>query len=167
MNDPSIPVGNAAPPVPVPSVVSPMDVRMFLIDRGAADNELLDAPEFAPDQLASAIRLCVDKYNSTPPLLCEGYDVHSFPYRYELITGTAGILLLMAALNLTRNKLPYTTREGTAVDDKARAADYIRLAQSLSAEFDARIKALKVSANLRGMYGNVGSEFRYVNAGID
>ena len=143
----------------LPSAVTPQDVRMFLIDRNPGDNTLLDAPEFAPDQVASALRLCVDKYNSAPPLIGDSLEAATFPHRYELIVGAASILLNMMALNLTRNRLNYQTREGTAVDDKARAEVYFKMAQEMGAEFDARVKAIKVSRNLANAYGGVGSQF--------
>ena len=145
----------------VPAIVTPDAVRMFLIDRRPEDNFLLDATEFSPAQVAGALQLCVDKYNSTTPLLNEGFNVDTFPYRYEGVIGTAAILLRMMAVNLTRNRLDYSTQEGTAVQDRARAQEYVALAKDLSAEFDARIKALKVQANLQGFYGGVRSQFSY------
>jgi hypothetical protein len=144
--------------LPVPAV-TPQDLRMFLIDRNPGDNFLLDAVEFDNAQVASALRLCVDKYQSTPPILCPSYGVDDFPHRYELILGAAAILLKMMAVNLTRNRLNYQTREGTAIDDKAGTREYLDIAREMSAEFDARIKALKIAQNLQEAYGHIGSPF--------
>lgn len=145
-----------------PPLITHDDVRLFLLDRYADDNFLLDATESDDASIAGALRLIVDKYNSTTPIL-ETVDAVTFPYRYELTMGTAAVLLRMQAINMSRNRLDYQTKEGAAVQDRARIPEYLNMARELMAEFDTRIKSLKVAANLEGAYGIVGSQFGYCN----
>lgn len=141
------------------SNVTATDIRSFLMDRTTSDNPLLDDLEFSNEDLAQALQLACDKYNSTPPLIDCPRTPDNFPYRYELIIQTAANLLRSAAINMERNKLDVTSQDGTAVQDKNKGPAYVALAKDLSAEFDQRIKQLKISANMEACWGRVGGGF--------
>jgi hypothetical protein len=138
-----------------PTIITDNDIRLFMIDKSADDNYLLDDVEFTEEEINQAHGLAVDKYNSTLPLT----DIATEIPRYEAIIGTTAILLRMRAINMVRNRLDYQNKNGTAVQDKNKAKEYLELAREMSAEFDARIKGLKVHLNIESCYGGVGSDY--------
>lgn len=133
-------------------LITPDDVRFFLLDRTADDNFLLDAVEWKDDEIQKAMTLTVDKYNSTTPMV-DCYNTENFPYRYEMLLGTAASLLRIKAINFTRNKLDYTTKDGTTINDKAVAREYIALSKMMMDEFDQRIRQIKVAKNAEDAWG--------------
>ena len=141
-----------------PSIITANDIRLFMIDKTADDNYLLDDTDFTDEEINQAHTLAISKYNSTLPILGE---MNELP-RYEAIIGTTAILLRMKAINMVRNRLDYQNKSGTAVQDKNKGAEYLALAKDMMAEFDSRIKGLKVHLNVEATYGYVGSPYKYV-----
>lgn len=136
--------------------ITPDNIRTFLLDRGSSDNFLLDAVEFSSEEIDLAMILTVDRYNTTTPILNEGYTEATFPYKMEFLLGVAGHLMRSKSINYERNSLQYTSASGTAVDDKkAKARSYLEIAEKLLGEFDTRIKSLKMDANVNGAFGFV------------
>lgn len=142
-----------------PTLITENDIRLFMIDKTSDDNYLLDDVEFTPEEITQAHQLTVDKYNSTLPLLTH---VDEIP-RYEAILGTAAMLLRMKALNMTRNRLDYQNKSGTAVQDKNKGQEYIALSRMLMDEWEPRVKGLKVHLNIEDGYGRVGSSYAWNN----
>jgi hypothetical protein len=141
--------------------LSKNDIRMFLIDKAPEDNYLLDDVEYTNEEICSACQFCVDKYNSQPPYV-DTYTVATWPYRYEMLIGTSAMLLRMKAINMTRNRLDYTQQDGTAVQDKNKAPEYLALAKDLMAEFTDLITKIKVSKNMEACYGSVRGPYAYI-----
>lgn len=143
------------------ALVTPNDIRFFLMDRTAAENFLLDSVEFSDEDIQSAMMLAVDKYNSTLPMV-DTYEIESFPYRYELMLGAAATLLRAKAVNFSRNRLDFTTKDGATINDKAKTQEYMALANAMMQEFDARITNIKKTKNAEECYGNVPGPFQYL-----
>lgn len=139
--------------------VTPAMIRLFLLDRNASDNFLLDDVDFEDALMDLAITLTVDRYNTTDPFIDIQFTVETFPYRYELLLGIAGQLLRSKAINMRRNQLNYTSAAGTAVDDKQSADLYMQMAEKMLAEFDTRIRKLKTNDNINQGYGFQGSSY--------
>ena len=121
-------MGDATDKVP-PEVVgnrnylTEMDVRIWLRDNDPDANTLLDDFEWSPEEMRTARTLAVDQYNETPPQL-DMYTTETFPWRYNLLMGTAANLLFMAAHRYRRNFLTYNVPGGTVQEnDKAPAYD--------------------------------------------
>jgi hypothetical protein len=143
--------------MPANPLISPDAIRLFMLDRKAEDNFLLDDVDMPSDLLALAMDLTVDQFNTTPPILCEQLTVETFPYRLELLLGVTGMLLRSKAMNLTRNALPYQSTSGTAVDDKSsRAAKYMEMATAFLSEYTDRITKIKQQMNIDSGFGYVG-----------
>jgi hypothetical protein len=138
-----------------PTIITEDDIRLFLIDKTGDDNYLLQDQEYTPEEIAKAHGLAIDKFNSTLPLIQLFTEIP----RYEAILGTAAILLRMRAINFTRNRLDYTNKNGTAVQDKNKGPEYLTLAREFAEEFDQRAKALKVHLNIEACYGRIGSYY--------
>lgn len=141
-----------------PSIITENDIRLFMIDKTSDDNYLLNDVEFTPEEIAQAHTLIVAKYNSTLPLMSEVTEIP----RYEAIIGTTAILMRMKAINFVRNRLDYQNRNGTAVQDKNKAPEYLAIARDMMMEFEQRVRALKTHQNIEACYGHVSSPYRYV-----
>lgn len=142
----------------MPALVTPQDVRFFMMDRTASENFLLDSVEFSDEDINSALTLSVDKYNSTLPMV-DSYTTENFPYRYELMLGASATLLRSKGLNYLRNNLDFATKDGTTVNDKSKAGDYLKLADVMMQEFDNRITQIKKTKNAEQAYGFVSGVY--------
>jgi len=129
-------------------------VRLFMMDRTADENFLLDSVEFTDQEILDAFTLVVDKYNTMLPHI-DYYTTDSFPYRTEALAGIAGLLMKMKALNMVRNNLDYTTAEGATINDKSKKQEYLALSQAYEKEFDDKCRMIKVSKNSNDCYGYV------------
>jgi hypothetical protein len=92
------------------------------MDRTAAENFLLDSVEYSDEDIHSAMQLTVDKYNSTLPMV-DIYTVEDFPYRYEMMIGSSATLMRSKAINYSRNRLDFQTKDGATIQDKGIFAD--------------------------------------------
>lgn len=100
-----------------------MDVRIWLRDNDPDANTLLDDFEWTSEEVRTARTLAVDQFNETPPSM-DMYTTETFPWRYNLLMGTASNLLFMAAHRYRRNFLTYNVPGGSvAENDKAPAYD--------------------------------------------
>lgn len=140
------------------ALVTPQDVRFFMMDRTASENFLLDSVEFSDEDINSALTLSVDKYNSTLPMV-DSYTTENFPYRYELMLGASATLLRSKGLNYLRNNLDFATKDGTTINDKSKAGDYLKLADVMMQEFDNRITQIKKTKNAEQAYGFVSGVY--------
>lgn len=142
----------------------PQDIQLFLLDRGASDNFLLDDREFQDDQLNMAIELTVDRYNTTSPFI-NFQTVADFPFRIELLYGVTAILLKMKAINMIRNRVNYSTQGGVTVDEKKSAEDYLALADRFDKEFESRVGKIKAWININEGYGGMATVYTSINLG--
>ena len=142
----------------MPALVTPQDVRFFMMDRTASENFLLDSVEFSDEDINSALTLSVDKYNSTLQMV-DSYTTENFPYRYELMLGASATLLRSKGLNYLRNNLDFSTKDGTTINDKNKAGDYLKLADVMMQEFDNRITQIKKTKNAEQAYGFVSGVY--------
>lgn len=113
----SEPIGN-------PGYITDLDVRIWLRDTDPAANLLLDDVEFDEREIQTARCLAVDYWNEQPPAIRgANYNIATFPYRYNLLMGTAANLLFIAANRYRRNRMKYSI-PGGGVDDQDRASEY-------------------------------------------
>ena len=99
-----------------------LDVRIWLRDNDPEANTLLDDFEFSPEEIRTAMTLTVDYWNDQPPQL-RNYDYDKFPWRSQLLTGTAGNLLYIAANRYRRNALQYSAG-GLTIQDQEKYQQY-------------------------------------------
>lgn len=99
-----------------------LDVRIWLRDNDPDANLLLDDFEFSPEEIRTAFTLAVDYWNDQPPAI-GNYDYDKFPWRSQLLRGTAGNLLYMAARRYDRNNLKYSAG-GVTIDDQDKGQAY-------------------------------------------
>lgn len=145
----------------VEQLVTPNDVRFFLMDRTAAENFLLDSVEFDDSDISSAMSLVVDKYNSTLPFV-DYFTTENFPYRYEMLVGASGFLMRSKSINYMRNRLDFSTKDGTTIQDKQKTGEYMSIANGLIQEFDKRVTDIKRMKNAESCYGHVRGPYSYI-----
>ena len=105
--------------------------------------------------------LVTDMYNSTLPFV-DNYNVENFPYRYEMLIGASGYLMRSKAINYTRNRLDFSTKDGATIQDKAKTQEYLSIANGLIQEFTKRITDIKKMKNAESVYGSVAGPYRYI-----
>jgi len=142
-------------------LVTPADVRFFLMDRSAAENFLLDSVEFEDKDIEQAMILVTDTYNSTLPFV-DTYTVEDFPYRYEMLVGASGYLMRSKAINYSRNRLDFSTKDGATIQDKGKTQEYLSIANQLVQEFNKRIVDIKRMKNAELCYGSIAGPYRYI-----
>lgn len=139
--------------------ISLQEIQLALLDRDAEDNFLLDEREFGDEQVALAMRMTIDRYNSTTPMDIGAESLETFPWRGEFVTGVTAHLLRMKALNMMRNNLNWNTGGGIAVDEKSSYTAYLSLSKELLKEFDDRIAKIKQTINIQEGYGALVSQY--------
>lgn len=141
--------------------VSPERIRLFLLDRSATDNFLLDDVDFSNEVLEMAQDLTYDRYTTTDPFINVDFTVETFPFKMEFLTGVAGFALRMKGANMVRNALPFSSAGGSQVDDKKLGENYIALGDKFLAEYDSRIRKIKTHININQGYGSQGSAYGF------
>jgi len=137
------------------SVITDLDVRIWLRDNDPEANLLLDDFEFTPEEIRTAKTLAVDKWNDTPPYL-QPFTVDNFPYRSGLLSGTVANLLFIAAHRYRRNDLKYSV-PGGAVNDQARHKEYDAAGERLWKKFEAWVAHNKRALNMEQGWAIVDS----------
>jgi hypothetical protein len=141
------------------SIITPEEIRMFLLDR-AELNPLLLGIRFTSEMIEQAIVNTVDYFNLLNPPTMNMYTVENFPYRSLLLLGGAGYLLRSAAINEASNQLSYSS-DGVQVNDKDKAQIFLSLGNSLWDEFKQMATNIKININVAQVYGVKHSEYIY------
>ena len=128
------------------------EIRMAIMDRCMEDNFLLDNVEFADSQIVWAIRRPIDLWNDLPPDLRLYYTPANFPYRYYWVDGIVGELLIMAAHNYRRNRLPYSAAN-LSVDDKNKSKEYQTEGEKLKEQYKQWVLLTKRAININRAWG--------------
>lgn len=136
-------------------------LRLFLNDTPEL-NRLIRRQESTPEKLDLAIRLAIDDYNITTPLL-GNVTVVNHPSLYLLIYGSAIQSLRSAGLLQSRNELVYSSG-GVSV----RIFDKTQLYQSwiaqFVAEYERKKQNFKIALNIdNALAAGVASEYAILN----
>ena len=139
---------SAVPPLEV------SEVRQFLMDRTACDNDLLDALEVDNSTILAGMKSCIDLFNTTHPLVAffDPTKPERFPYRSELLMYTAYYCLTSKAYNKVRNSTSIETQGGTTLRDRARWREYAQLAAPLLADVKSQFLIIKRNINTESGY---------------
>ena len=122
-----------------------LDVRIWLRDNDPYANNLIQDFEFTPEEIRTAMTLTVDYWNDRPPYI-RNYDYTEFPFRSQLLTGTAANLLFIAANRYRRNSLQYSAG-GTMVADQEKYQQYDAAGARLWEEYKAWVVENKRAIN--------------------
>lgn len=135
------------------------ELRLFLRDNAAVDNELLDTVQFDAAEIALAIESPVLYWNESLPVVST-YTTQNFPYRYHWKLGASAQLFLMIAEWYRRNQF-LTAAGGLQRDDMNKWQQYEQAGQQRWAEYKAWCQSRKVAANIEQGFGTFGSPYAY------
>lgn len=141
------------------AAITEKDIRLFLMDVPQL-NPLLQGVRWTAEDIDNAIVNVLDYYNSTAPFTGRSYSVETFPYRYLLLIGTAGMLLRSASINEASNQFEYSV-DGVQVQDKNKAQLFAQMGQQYWEEFKDQAKQLKLNQAASQLFSTIGSEYGY------
>lgn len=121
-------------------------MRAFLLDNCPAANLLLDDYEFSSEEIRSAVSLCVDKWNELPPAV-EFFTEETFPWRFHLLHGVAGVLMTSAAVRYMRNAATMAVEGGSLDDQSPKGPAYVQMANQFKMEYNTFIASKKNEIN--------------------
>jgi hypothetical protein len=135
------------------------EIRLFLRDY-AQENELLDTVDFDMSEIAAAITLPVRFWNEILPPLNRTYSSQNFPWRYHWLIAICANLFSIAGEHYRRNRLQYSAG-GMQIDDKNKSSEYEQKSAQMKQEWEQFARTKKVSLNISGGYGEIGSPYNY------
>ena len=122
-------------------------------------NRLLQVEELTDEKLSLALKLALDQFNNTPPLISsKQLNCDTFPDTDLLFHGGAVNAMKMAGLMHLRNQLSYNDG-GISVNINEKEGQYRQWYADYRAEWSTRVKDLKVALNYEGAFGSVSSEY--------
>lgn len=130
-----------------PDTITPMDVRMAIMDTSAEANELLDDLEFSDAMILHAVQRALNEFEETPPTLMQRFNATTFPWKEHLLKGAISYLLQSVAYRYMRNRMQYQAG-GVHVDNNDKGGSYLQLAASARQEWKLFISAMKTSMNM-------------------
>lgn len=134
--------------------ITPMDVRMAVMDTSPELNSLLDDLEFSDAMILHAVERCLDEWEETPPRLSKRYTAANFPFREHLIKGTVGYIMQAAMYRYMRNHMRYSAA-GITLDKNDKGQIYLQLSQVARMEWKNFIASMKTSMNMDECMGVV------------
>lgn len=139
-------------------MLSVREIRIFLRDNDAVDNELLDNVDFDLPEIAFAIQRPLDYWNdNTPPDVF--FTTQNFPYRYYWLIGVTATLFRIAAEHYRRNQYN-TAAGGVSRDDKNKWQQYEQVAQMRWQEYTDWARKQKIALNVANGFGSFSSAYR-------
>lgn len=131
-------------------------------------NRLVEGREHSNRDVAAAMYLALNDWNTAPPLL-EKVTLVSHPAKHLLIDRTIIELLLSAAILMTRNHMNYSDAQGTRVGVSDKAPQYLQLVQLLMQKYEAARLQTKQAINLNDAIDgtSVSSEYVTINGVFD
>lgn len=143
--------------VPVPQELID-DIRTFLSDKPEF-NRLIEGSEFNDDQMKLAVRLWLQRFNSTPPKLVTQYTdltQQDFPVWHLVFDGVMIQLLIMGGIVNTRNFLNFNDGGVSfTVNDKGQA--YQGWIGMMISSHQAEVANVKAAMNAEEAYGYIPS----------
>ena len=134
------------------------EIRMAIMDSGAADNVLLDDVQFTDDQILLAIFKPIAYFNETNPPLNIRYNTRTFPFREHWTYGIISELHLIAAANYRRNRLAVNAG-GMTIDDKNKGSEFLRAAQLYGEMWKKFTLMTKARMNAESAFMDLGSQY--------
>jgi hypothetical protein len=142
------------------------EIRLELRDSSPLENELLDdSVAFDNSEIVVCERNCVDYWNEALPPVGPTYTTQNFPYRYWWKRGTKAQLFWIAAEWHRKNQVAYSAG-GVSYDQHGQKAEqYDKAASDLWQEYRQWVQQKKMSINMEGGWGEVGSEYAWHGGG--
>lgn len=133
------------------------DVRCLLRDYPELNRllELQDGQESTDGQIRLAVRIILDDWDVTPPLINA-----QIPFGI-LLKGSAAETLKSACAFYGRNRINYNTG-GTAVSVEDKYQEMKNLADDWYRDYEVKKRNFKTAVNAEGAYGEAPSEYAFI-----
>ena len=126
------------------------EVRAYLLDR-CGDNALLGEMQCSDDEILNAMRLAIEEWNTTPPLI-HAFTTTNFPYRYPWLICTCSHVLRSLSIKQSRNAASF--QAGTVmVNDSDKGPIFQRYAEQFRQEWLQWLYAKKRELNVKAGWG--------------
>ena len=128
-------------------------------------NRLIAGRESSDRDIATALLLALDDWNTTPPLL-DAASLTNFPARALLIDGTIIQILQSVGLLQTRNHMQYSDGQGVQVGTSDKAPQLMAWLNMFVSSYEQKKFRYKQAKNLADAMGNrrgVASEYVDIN----
>jgi hypothetical protein len=143
--------------------LTPGDVTQFLRDYPEY-NILLDNVQFTEDDVNSAMRMVVSRFNLLSPMTT--YTADTFPSEWLFLIGVTSHLMHSEAFLQLRNQAEYQDGDvqNPGIDNKFTA--YKQLSDALAADWNNNAQKLKQQINMESCYDSLSSGYRYLRTGM-
>lgn len=132
------------------------DVRNFIWDRSAADNQLEIDLAFSDEEIRDAMKRAAREYNSVPPFV-SGADPAALPSDTNLFLDATVFQLYISRISrMQRNDIDYSAGGVTVELEKKQIAYMKEMIPFHRDRFLEATKAQKIFRNLRNAFGRVG-----------
>lgn len=132
------------------------DVRVAMRDHPVLNRLILEYEHDLGD-IAEAYVRAIGEFNSTPPPV-GSYNTQNFPWPYQLVRGTIGLLLESAAFHFRRSRLKHQAG-GLEIDDLNREREYLGASQSFRQEWRQFVIQTRTQMNIADMFGSSASPY--------
>lgn len=137
-------------------MITTEDVRMYIMDRGSADNPYLVDLAFTDEEITAAMKACAREYNSIPPLGVDYAHGHCLPDDTNLfLDGIAAVLLRMERLRRGRNDVEYSLAGASAATEAVRIKHIDDEEKMLQARFREAAQARRLTINIYNYFGPI------------
>ena len=130
------------------------DLRVYLVDETAADNELLDAQDFKPSQITMAMKMAAAAFNDIEPRIL-GVTSDTLPFTEWAMLAVQEQLFRMRLNQLQRNAVEYQAGNTAYDEDNARIKN-MQEALGRIGHWRTDANRLKVRWNNYDAYGDIG-----------
>jgi hypothetical protein len=137
------------------AILTPDQVRLYIRDQ-VEYNRLIDELEFTDERISFAMDMTLAMFNMMSPV--SQYLIDEFPNKYLFLIGTLHQLFLGEAAMAARNQMSYSDG-GLTIPIEERYEYYMGLATTYGTQFQTAAQQLKITMNIEGGWGNVGSDY--------
>ena len=132
------------------------DVRMFVLDRSAADNDLDGDLSFSPEEIAEAMDRAAREYNSIPPLLSNVQGNRLTKQTNVFLDAIAQQLYIASVARLMRNDIDYTAGGVQTNLEAKRISHYEKLIEFHGKRFKEVAQNIKIAQNISNAFVHFG-----------
>lgn len=138
------------------SYITERDVRLYMMDRTAADHVVLPDLAWTPEEIHEAMKIAARKYNGLRPR-CHTVVANRLPDHYNFFfDAIAASLLEIKVLNASMNDVDYNGGNISASVQGKLIQNLRPLIEMYGKRFMEEATAYKISINLQDAYGQIG-----------
>jgi hypothetical protein len=138
------------------SYITERDVRLYMMDRSAADHIVLPDVAWTSEEIQEAMKIAARKYNGMRPM-CHTVQANQLPDWYNFFfDAIAASLLEIKVLNASMNDVDYQGGNISASVQGKLIQNLRPLIDFYNRRFSEQATAYKLSINLQDAFGQIG-----------